>query len=390
MIDFSLPLHNPFIPALLGAALLCLLYLIIFYRRFLLTPQRKGDDADNAAGAYPDLTVAVYARDNAVQLRRLLPLLFEQEYPAGLEIVIINDGEDEEIKDVFKYFSLSHNNLYLTFVPELAKSVSRRKLGITLGVKAARNNHILFIDADATPDSRFWARKMAAPYAAGKEIVLGVTHYNRERFARECSLASRLSFVATTLSWVNSALGGKPYRGDIRNIGFTRNIFMRNNGFARNLNLHGGCDDIYISEIADGDNCSVVTSRDAFVTIANGIESGRDWKAQRMSHYFTSSSLRRGSRNMFLSGSVVFWTEILALSAAVFLAPLSAVTVITAFVIALLSWIILAATFRKVLGFTEVKAAPALVPFALLAYPFSEAIWHIRARINRSREYTWS
>ena len=84
MIDFSLPLHNPFIPALLGAALLCLLYLIIFYRRFLLTPQRKGDDADNAAGAYPDLTVAVYARDNAVQLRRLLPLLFEQEYPGGL------------------------------------------------------------------------------------------------------------------------------------------------------------------------------------------------------------------------------------------------------------------------------------------------------------------
>lgn len=259
-----------------------------------------------------------------------------------------------------------------------------------MGVKAARNNHILFIDADASPDSRSWARKMAAPYAGGKEIVLGVTHYNRERFAKECSLTSRLSFVATTLSWVNSALGGKPYRGDIRNIGFTRNIFMKNNGFARNLNLHGGCDDIYISEIADGDNCSVVTSRDAFVTVANGIESGRDWKAQRMSHYFTSSSLRKGSRIMFLSGSVAFWLELLALSAAVFFAPLSAVALIAAFVLALISWIILAATFRKVLGFTDVKAAPALVPFALLAYPISELIWHIRARLNRSREYTWS
>lgn len=339
---------------------------------------------------YPVLSVVIYARDNAEELRGLIPVLLQQVYPADFDIIVVNDGENEEVKDVYNFFANQHRNIYHTFVPDQAKSVSRRKLAITLGVKASRHNHIIFTDADSKPDSTEWLRLMARPFAEGKEITLGTTHYNQDKFRKQCSPSGRLSFITTSIAWINSALEFKPYRGDIRNIGFTKNLFMSNNGFARNLNLQGGTDDIFISEIADSDNCDVVTAADASVEIAGGINSSRHWKHLRMSHYFTSARLRKNSRIAVMSGPVALWIETAGIAAAIWLSPLSVIADSLSAIILITTWIVLSGTFRKIAIRFKTRIPYICIPVLLLWYPFDEIIWHIRARLNRSREYTWS
>lgn len=77
--------------------------------------------------ALPTVSVVVYARDNAADLRKMLPDILTQGYPADkFEVVVVNDGCAEEITDVVNYFSNEFKNLYITYVPEEARNLSRK------------------------------------------------------------------------------------------------------------------------------------------------------------------------------------------------------------------------------------------------------------------------
>ena len=89
----------------------------------------------------PAVSIVIVAGDHAEALETLLGKIFGQEYPSPMEVVVVNDGKSDEIKDVItRIRHLEHrDNLFLTFIPENLRNVSRRKLALTLGVKAAHN-----------------------------------------------------------------------------------------------------------------------------------------------------------------------------------------------------------------------------------------------------------
>lgn len=361
----------------------------IIYAGYFLRPTRVRNTNTKTTGNYPDLSIIVYAHNDAEYLRELLPDILKQDYPSDIEVIIVNDGENEEVKDVYNYFSLKHRNLYLTFVPAGAKSVSTRKLAMTLGIKAAHHNNLLFLDADSRIESDNWAKEMASKFAEGKEVVLGRTYYDPDEFRKECNIISRFSYLATVSSWINSALSGMPYRGDIHNLGFTKEAFKRNNGFSGYLNLKGGVDDIFISEIADNENCAPVINEDAIIKVSEGRSLKKEYKNSRISHSFTSSKLNKTSRIMIMSGSITLWL-VVALSSMLLISitPVALnLSVVTLAIAA--SWLITSYSLLKFGKWAKVKIACAFAPFLILYYPFDCIFCHIRSRANRSYEYTW-
>ena len=101
----------PVVWVCLGVALAAMIFLLTFYRmrtRVRVTaPQPEMPDE-----ALPTVSVVVYARDNAADLRKMLPDIFTQGYPADkFEVVVVNDGCAEEITDVVNYFSNEFKNL---------------------------------------------------------------------------------------------------------------------------------------------------------------------------------------------------------------------------------------------------------------------------------------
>ncbi len=236
-----------------GAALILLLTLT-WYRRIILRPVRRQRSCERPreVARWHGVSVIVLARDNAGSLERMLPGLLGQVYPADYEVVVVNDGGILSVTQVVTRFCARSNNLRETFVPDKAYNLSRRKLAITLGVKAAQYPYVIILDADCRISSRSWLKSMARHFSLGKDVVIGY-----RRIEGHSGAAARTDNLIETMSWLSAAVGKYPYRACESNLGYSRKIFFDHKGFARSLNLHGGDGDLFIDEVADGTNYAV-------------------------------------------------------------------------------------------------------------------------------------
>ena len=78
----------------LAVAVAATLYLITFYRLYIrIRPTVKPGADEVPDEELPPVSVIIYARDNAADLRRMLPEVLGQEYPEGkMEVIVVNDG----------------------------------------------------------------------------------------------------------------------------------------------------------------------------------------------------------------------------------------------------------------------------------------------------------
>jgi len=101
---FSLQI-SPITLALLCAALLCLLIILTIYLlrvRKVTTFRRKCDAADESVSEdkFRSASVVIYSREEADQLAELLPQVLGQEYPVPFEVIVVNEGESVDVRDV--------------------------------------------------------------------------------------------------------------------------------------------------------------------------------------------------------------------------------------------------------------------------------------------------
>jgi hypothetical protein len=73
--------------------------------------------------------------------------------------------------------SKEYPNLRTTFVPVGANNLSTKKLGLTLGIKAAKNELLLFTDADCMPEDKMWIARMARNFTTETDFILGYGAY---------------------------------------------------------------------------------------------------------------------------------------------------------------------------------------------------------------------
>lgn len=292
-------------------AIVATAYLLTVYRAMtkIRTSQADEEPSDEEL---PGVSVVIYTRDNASDLRRMLPEVLAQEYPANkLEVIVVNDGSVEEVTDVVNYLGQQHRNLYITFVPDEAHNLSRKKLAISLGIKAAKNPVALLTTAECVPSSPRWVREMAKPFTEGggrHQVVLG---WGRIDGIRPAML--RYDMVARGVTWLSSALHGHPYRGSAFNLAYTREIFFKNKGFSRSLNLHNGDDDIFISEIATAKNTAVVLSSDARME-AHFKRPESEYRHERLRHCFTERKLPAGMRRLMGFSTLMLWLWVAAIA----------------------------------------------------------------------------
>jgi cellulose synthase/poly-beta-1,6-N-acetylglucosamine synthase-like glycosyltransferase len=128
----------------------------------------------------PPVSVIIYAKNESENLRMNLPYLLTQDYPA-YQVVVVNDGSTDESEEVLKLLETEHKQLYHTYIPEEAKYLSRRKLALTVGIKAAKYDVLLFTEANCRPLSPNWIKSMASNFVDGKSITLGFCSYMVEK-----------------------------------------------------------------------------------------------------------------------------------------------------------------------------------------------------------------
>ncbi|MDE6266010.1 MAG: glycosyltransferase [Muribaculaceae bacterium] len=360
-----------------------------FFRRPALLCDRQNREMKHGDTILLPASIIVYCHDNATQLERLLPQILSQTYDAPFEVIVVNDGNCEDVKDVFNALKPHHKNLRLTFIPQDSHSLSRKKLATTLGVKAARHDLVFFTNADTEIPSDCWLRQMSEPFSSGADIVVGHASTNIDLQKETLRSFYRLDTLLDTVAYLSFAIAGKPYRVNTRNLAYRKHLFFDNKGFCNSLNLHGGEDDIFISEISQGRNIATVLSFDAQIQV-DCYNPHKEHRLSKTSHIFTSRFISsRGSATL----SAASWTKMLFLGCGVAASILALPNLLPAIITLLLfiiQWIVMGITWRKIGNLLHIKANPWMAfPFMFIR-PFYNLYYRIRAYITRQRNYTWN
>lgn len=241
------------------------------------------------------LSVVISARNESENLRKFLPSILEQDYPE-FEVIVINDGSTDESEDLLSALEEKYPNLYHSFTPDTARYVSRKKLSLTLGIKASKYDWLVFTEANCTPASNQWLRLMARNFTPRTEIVLGYSGYERGKGW----LHRRVSFdsLFTSLRYLGFALAGKPYIGIGRNLAYRKELFFNVKGYSNHLNLQRGEDDLFINQISNENNTRVETDINSTVRM-QPVEYYKDWKEEKVS-YMATARFYKGSQRLLL------------------------------------------------------------------------------------------
>jgi len=146
-----------------GILSIAFLYQLYFYIRYMNGVLRLRSNITKNKIPFlteqPPVSVIICAKDEADNLRRYLPFILQQDYP-DFEVIVVNDGSTDETETLLNNLCVEYQNLRTTFVPVGARNLSTKKLGLTLGIKAAKNDLLLFTDADCMPEDNMWVSRM--------------------------------------------------------------------------------------------------------------------------------------------------------------------------------------------------------------------------------------
>ena len=235
------------------------------------------------------VSVIIVADNNARELGSNLPTFLSQDYPEGYEVIVVVVKDEDGTGDVLKAFK-GVPNLYTTFVPETSRYMSVRKLAVTLGVKAAKNEWVLLTDATCCPVSDKWIDCMSSYCGGNVNMVIGYGNYSDEAgfFKMFCRLHREYALL-------QEACSGMAYGTAGNNLMFRKSMFMTGNGFQGNLKYLRGEYDFLVNKYASKGNVAVAVNADAYVV--ETVPSKKAWHDRNVFYVETRKHLRRSFRH---------------------------------------------------------------------------------------------
>ena len=206
------------------------------------------------------VSVIICARNEYANLKKNLSYFLEQDYP-DFEVVVVNDCSNDESDLLLRELSGQYSHLNVVTITEHQRFKHGKKFAVTLGIKASKNEHLLFTDADCRPLANTWISRMQANFQNNKEIVLGYSPY--ERFAGFVNKLIRFETFFTALNYLSFALDGRPYMGVGRNLAYTKSLFFKGKGFASHMHVLSGDDDLFVNQNATKSNTVIEIHPDA-------------------------------------------------------------------------------------------------------------------------------
>ena len=384
---------------LIALAALPALWLLTVYRSQIvsvLRAVRRGaavDAATIAVEQLPAASVVVCAGDDAEALEYLLGKLFEQDYKPGMEVIVVNDGKNEDVKDVVTRMKHVNrlSNLYITFTPPGLRNISHRKLAVTLGIKASKNPVVVVVNEQSRLYSNQWLLRMMQHFAETEvEVVLGSSLPAYKSDKKMGKRYRSFTHGADAVMWLSAALKGRPYRGDSGNLAFRRELFFTSGGFNGALNLRDGDDDIFINKVATAQNTRVELSPQAQVRYR--LPSSRhQFRNRRPRRLFISNMLRRTAPRLFGASSLMAYLFVALTVAAAALSAIQQNWIQLGVTVALivLLWLPLMIVWRKTLRALRCRRTFLAVPIMMLRRPVTNLHHKLLARHRRNEFYTW-
>lgn len=381
---------------LLGAALIMTLWTLIFgMRPFRLTSKYRDrvepePEAESVPASKPLLSVVATASPDEELTARFIDEFRRQNYPEK-ELIVVFDASASEAAILTEALQERYPEVHFTFIPNDSHNLSRHKLAVTVGIKAAHGEIILTTATNATPSSESWLSRMITPFIMhpGTELVTGYSHGDISELHGAGQYYRQFDSMLTACQWLGAAAAGHSYRGDRYNMAFRRNRFYANKGYAHTIHLHQGDDDLFVNEISNGANTTLILSPEARVTMSWGGSATRVWQMRKDAYDFTRRWLPKAPFIKAGVRSACEWGVLIACIAAALCDLPNLLPLIIAGVILIIFWAVQIPVYRRAtrtLGFRIARIA--FIPFSLW-HPIGNALFRLNHHNERVKHYTW-
>ncbi len=235
------------------------------------------------------VSIIICAKNESNNLQKFLPKILSQDY-VNFEVIVVDDASEDNTQEILRILEQNHKNLRHTSIPLNNKFRQSKKLAQTVGIKSAKNNILLFTDADCFPESNQWIKQTVSNFTKeNTEIVLLYGKYKKTKGLLNKLIRFDTFFIAQQyLSFANK---GITYMGVGRNLAYKKELFFKNKGFASHLELSSGDDDLFVNEVANKKNVSVDISANSF-TISLPKTSFSEWIYQKARHITSSAKYK--------------------------------------------------------------------------------------------------
>ncbi|RYZ98718.1 MAG: glycosyltransferase [Sphingobacteriaceae bacterium] len=240
------------------------------------------------------ISVIISARNEEANLKYNLPLILSQQYP-DFEVVVVNDCSSDGSDLYLLGLQAANPHLKIVTVTEHPRFKTGKKFALTMGIKAAKNEHLLFTDADCTPASDNWIARMAINFTTKAQIVLGYSPYAKD--GHFISFFTRFETIKTAISYLSATLRGNPYMGIGRNMAYTKTLFFSNKGFASHMHVLAGDDDLFVNQNGTAGNTIIEIHPETFM-FTHAKTTLRGWFRQKTRHMGVGKLYKAQHRRM--------------------------------------------------------------------------------------------
>jgi cellulose synthase/poly-beta-1,6-N-acetylglucosamine synthase-like glycosyltransferase len=276
--EFGLPLILFYV--FVSAALIQLVYTFLVYGKLAFYKKKPQLEETNL----PPVSIILSARNESDNLFENLPFILQQNYPE-FEVIVVNHQSIDDSAYLLHAYKQQFPNLRIIEIAKNPHLKPGKKLALTLGIKGAKYEHILFTDADCKPVSENWLKSMASQFIPGKEIVLGYGPYIQKKGFLNKLIRFDTAYIA--MNYLSMALTKMPYMGVGRNLAYTKTVFKSVNGFKSHYYIPSGDDDLFIQEATKKGNYTINIDSESFC-YSEPNTTWESWIRQKTRHYATS------------------------------------------------------------------------------------------------------
>ncbi|RZL05712.1 MAG: glycosyltransferase [Pedobacter sp.] len=223
------------------------------------------------------LSVIICARNEAANLKEYLPLVLKQNYP-DYEVIVVNDRSWDGTSDLLEEFAKEFRHLKIVNVADGQKFIAGKKFAVTMGIKAAEHDWLVFTDADCAPASSQWLLGMQQPEDDQIEILLGYSPYLKLKGLLNALI--RFETFFTAVNYLGFALKGMPYMG-----------------------VPSGDDDLFVNAHATKSNTAIQINPDAQVWSNPNVTFGAYLRQKK--RHFGAGKLYKGKHKFILSFQII-------------------------------------------------------------------------------------
>lgn len=271
---------------------LCLLGVMFIiqmaYYLFIFVKIRKNPPLPPQDNDIVPVSVIICARNEQENLKERLESVLTQDYP-DYEVIVVNDASTDDTEMILDEFKQKYSNLYVTNIPTDRNFRHGKKLAITIGIKAAKNEWILLTDADCRPYDKNWIKTMSQNFVKDTDIVLGYGGYEQKKGFINKLICYETSFIA--MMYITFALKNNAYMGVGRNLAYRKSLFVKSKGFSSHSRLMSGDDDIFVNANAQKNKVRVELRPSGF-TFCDPLTTFSAWNKQKQRHFTASEKYK--------------------------------------------------------------------------------------------------